>query len=77
MERTNFMQTIITATQSQVPIEAVLTGFDGSRERCIAKALKNSVVAGNSEAEVILQAAGGDYLKAAHIITLSEITETI
>lgn len=73
MERTPFMQTIMTITSSQVPMEAVLNGFDGSWERCIAKALKNSVAAGNSEAEVILQAAGGDSLKAAHLITSSQI----
>lgn len=77
MERTPFMQTLMTSTYPQIPMEAVLNGFDGSWERCIAKALKNSAAVGNSEAEVILEAAGGDYLKAAYLITSSKIPENV
>lgn len=73
MERTPWMQTIMVATQSQVAIEAIFLGFDGAWERCISRALQNAVAAGNSEAEVILQAAGGDYLKAAYLITSSKM----
>lgn len=75
MKRTQFMQTIMTATQAESMTEAVFRGFDGSWERAIASALKRSVVAGNSEAEVILEAANGDYLKAAYLITSSKIPE--
>lgn len=75
MKRTQFMQTIMTATQAESMTEAVLRGFDGSWERAIASALKRSVAAGNSEAEVILEAADGDYLKAAHLITSSKTPE--
>jgi hypothetical protein len=75
MDRTPFMQLMMTLAYSNVAIEAIQTKFDGSLERCIARTLKNSVERGNSEAEVILQAAGGDYLKAAYLITSSKIPD--
>lgn len=77
MQRTKFMQDIMTITYPQTAIEAVIGGLDGSWERCIAKALKIEVRTGNSEAEVILQAADGDYLKAAYLITSSKIHENV
>ncbi len=77
MERTRYMQAIITAAYSQVPMEAILNGFDGSLERCVAKILGHGVLRGNSEAEVLLQSAGGDYLKAAYLITSSKIPENV
>ena len=73
MKRTQFMQSIMTLTYPQTLIEAVTGGFDGSWERCIARALQNEVSNGNSEAEIIVEATGGDYLKAAHLITSSQI----
>jgi hypothetical protein len=75
MERTKFMQSIMNATHAMSMTEAVFRGFDGSWERAIAASLKIEVRTGNSEAEVILQAAGGDYLKAAYLITSSKIPE--
>lgn len=77
MERTPFMQTLMTCTYPQAAVEAVLNGFDGSWERCIARALERHVLAGNSEAEVLLQGAEGDYLKAAHLITSSKIPDHV
>lgn len=77
MEQTKFMQDIMTLTYPQAGIEAIIGGFDGSWERCIAKALKIEVRTGNSEAEVILQAADGDFLKAAYLITSSKIHENV
>jgi hypothetical protein len=76
MERTKFMQSIMTLTYPQTVMEAITGGFDGSWERCIEKALRIEVRTGNSEAEVILQAAGGDYLKAAYLITSSQTNAT-
>lgn len=75
MERTPWMQSLMTAIYPQVAIEAIRNGFDGCAERVVARALQNAVAAGNSEAEVILQSAGGDYLKAAYLITSSKIPE--
>lgn len=75
MKRTKYMQHLMTDTYPQVGPEAVLRGFDGAWERCIAKLLQRGVMAGYSEAEVILQAAGGNYLKAAYLITSSKPTE--
>lgn len=67
----------MTLTYPQTLMEAIIGGFDGSWERCIAKALKIEVRTGNSEAEVILQAADGDYMMAAYLITSSKILENV
>jgi len=71
MERTPFMQLAMTITYPEVALEATATNFDGAWERCIARFLKRKSDQGHSEAEVIVQACGGDYLKAAYIITSS------
>lgn len=73
MKRTTFMQLLLTVTYPNVAIEAIKGGFDGSWERLIAKKLQEKVAAGHSEAEVIVQAAGGDFFKAATLITSSII----
>jgi hypothetical protein len=70
------MQNLMIAAYPQVALEAIQRGFDGSFERCIANVLKHGVLAGHSEAEVILQAASGDYLKAAQLITSSKAHES-
>ena len=75
MERTPYMQSIMTLSQPRTMMEAVFNGFDGSQERAIADSLKRAVANGNSEAEVILEAAEGDYMAAAKLITSSKIPE--
>jgi hypothetical protein len=75
MDRTPFMERTLRIAYDQFAVEAILTKWDGALERCIARCLKNAVSNGNSEAEVILQAAGGDYLKAAYLITSSKIPD--
>lgn len=71
MKRTPWMQEIMTDAYQDTAIEAVMGGFDGSWERAIVKKLQKAVAAGNSQAEVILEAAEGNYLKAAYLITSS------
>lgn len=74
MERTNYMQSLMTATYSQVPIIAIQTGtIEKAWDKAIAELLKKQVAKGHSEAEVILQAAEGDYMKAAKLVLESEI----
>lgn len=67
------MQLLMTVTCPNVAIEAIKGGFDGSWERLIAQKLQEKVAAGHSEAEVIVQSAGGDFFKAATLITSSII----
>lgn len=77
MERTPYMQELMTMAYPSVAIEALTGGFDGSLERCVAQWLRIGAASGHSEAEVLLQAAGGDSLKAAHLITSSKITTDV
>lgn len=75
MKRTPFMIALMERNRGLLALEAIERGWDGAFERLIAKSLKYAVSRGESQAEVILQAAGGDYMKAAHLITSSEISE--
>lgn len=77
MTRTNYMQTIMTATYSSVAIEAIKGGFTGAWERCIEKRLRHDVDNNHSEACEILESVGMDYMKAAHLITSSKIPESV
>lgn len=75
MQRTTFMKSIMLSTYPQVAIIAVKNRtIEGAWEEAIAKQLKEEAKGGHSEAEVILQAAGNDPLKAAYLITNSENT---
>jgi hypothetical protein len=75
MDRTPFMQMIWTESYKDVAVEAIKTRFEGSWERCVARLLKKYVEAGHSEAEVLLQAAEGNHLRAAYLITSSKIPD--
>lgn len=75
VKRTPFMSLIMLTTQPNVFSEALSGGFDGAWERLIAKRLEAHKIAGNSEAEMILEAAEGDSLKAAYMVTSSTIQE--
>ncbi len=77
MDRTNFMQQCLTATYPNVAVEAIKGGFNGAWERLIAAKLKREIQAGQSEAEVIVDSCGGDYMKAAKLIIDSKIPETV
>lgn len=76
MERTNYMQAVMTSTYPNVAIEAIQSGFDGAWERCIARRLQSDVAANHSEASEICESVGNDYRKAAHLITSSKIIDT-
>jgi hypothetical protein len=72
MERTPFMQQLMNITYPEVAIEAIKGGFSGSWERCIARHLK-LIYRHHSEAAEIVDYCEGDYMKAAHLITSSQI----
>ena len=72
MERTTYMQQLMTETYPQVAMEAISGGFDGSWERCIAKQLEADVKVGKSQAIVIMESVENDSLKAAYLITKSQ-----
>lgn len=75
MKRTQFMKSIMLSVYPQVGVVAVQNkGIKGVWEQLIAERLQQEAKAGHSEAEVILQAAGNDPLKAAYLITNSENT---
>lgn len=72
VERTEYMQRLMTSTYSQVAVEAIFGGFEGSWERLIAKRLEADAQRDRSEAVILLEAAGGDPMKAAYIVTGSK-----
>jgi len=75
MERTKYMQSLMTDTYGQVAIEAIKGGFYGAWERAIARRLRRDYSAGHSEAETIVQSVDGDFTKASYLITSSKISE--
>lgn len=77
VERTPFMQSLMTSTYPNLAIEAIIGGFDGSWERLIAQQLRIYAKSNHSEAELILQANGGDVMKAAKMIINSKIPENV
>lgn len=72
MDRTDYMQNLMTTTYPQVAVEAVMGGFDGSWERLIAKRLEWDAQRDRSEAVLLIEAAGGDTLHAAYLVTGSK-----
>lgn len=75
MERTTYMQSVMTATYPQIVIEAINGGFALSWERCIARQLVKDAQADKSEAVLILESCGNDVMKAAKLITGSKPQE--
>lgn len=82
MERTNYMQSLMTSTYPSIPMEAIMGGFDGSWERLIAKRLEKDYRRHHSEAVEIVDScdAPGEksnacFLRAAYLITSSKIPE--
>lgn len=77
MERSKYMSRIMASTYPGVAIEAIRNGFDGAWQRLIVKQLRKDYEAGNSEAECIVQAAGGlsnqKLMQAADLIINSKI----
>lgn len=73
IKRTPFMTFLMEMSHGLLALEAIERGWDGAMERLVAKSLKKAVERGESEAEVLLQATGGNYLKAAYLITSSKI----
>lgn len=76
MERTTYMSNCMTSTYPMVAVEAIQNGWDNSWVRLIADKLKKDIQSGNSEAEVIVDSVGGDYMKAAKLIIDSKIPES-
>lgn len=76
MDRTDYMQNLMTTTYPQVAVEAVMGGFDGSWERLIAKRLEWDAQRDRSEAVLLIEAAGGDTLQAAYLVTGSKPKNT-
>lgn len=75
MERTTYMQTIMTETYADVAIEAIKGGFDGAWERLIGRRLNRDYANGHSEAEMIVESVMGDMVKASNLIINSKIPE--
>jgi hypothetical protein len=77
MTRTKYMQTVMNETYPGIAIEAIKNGFEGAWDRLIAERLLKDYNAGNSEAECIIEAAGGlsmqKRMQAAKLITSSKI----
>jgi hypothetical protein len=80
MERTPYMQSLMTSTYPMVAIEAIQGGFDGSWERLIAKAIEKDYRRNHSEAVEIVDScdvpgekSNGCFLRAAYLITSSKI----
>lgn len=77
MKRTTYMKHLMATTYDQVAIIAIKNRtIEGAWEEAIADLLKREAKSGKSEAEVILQAADNDPLKAAFLITSSEIVNS-
>lgn len=72
MDRTDYMQNLMTTTYPQVAVEAVMGGFKGSWERLIAKRLEWDAQRDRSEAVLLIEAAGGNPLHAAYLVTGSK-----
>lgn len=73
MERTNYMKSLMTTTYPDVAVEAIKGGFKGAWERLIASRLHTDVLKDKSEAVLLVESVGMDYMKAAHLITESKI----
>lgn len=81
MKRTLYMTNLMASTYPMVAIEAVQRGFDGAWERLIAQRIEKDYLQDHSEAREIVDSiySGEDfnlkeaYLKAAYLITSSEI----
>lgn len=69
VKRTEYMQQLMTSTYPMVAVEAIMGGFDGSWERLIAKRIQWDAQRDRSEAVVLLEAAQGDPIAAAYIVT--------
>lgn len=77
MERTQYMQQLMTSTYPGIAIEAITGGFDGAWERLISARLKADTNKGRSQACEICESVNNDYLKAAYLITSSVIPENV
>lgn len=86
MERTKYMQLLMTVTQSETIMEAIRGGFDGSQERAIAEKIRMDHLRNHSEAcELVDFITKGNstmvakdvYLKVAYLITSSKIPENV
>lgn len=83
MNRTPYMENVISLAYPQVAIEAIKGGFDGSFERAMAKVIQADYLSNHSEAREIVDSlyAGHDfnlkeaYLMAAKLITAANLTE--
>lgn len=70
------MKHIMFATYHSLLVIAIIRGkLEGAWEEAIAPLIEGYAQNGHSEAEVIMQAAGGDARKAAYIITGSSIPQ--
>ncbi len=82
MLRTKYMQDLMTATYSQIPIIAILEGFDGAWEKAIARKLELDYVFHKPEAVQLMKdmvnvPCVGNYLDVAYKITKSTPAENI
>jgi len=73
MKRTSYMELLMITTYPMIAIEALKGGFDGAWERLIAQQLEKDCKADESEAIVIAESVGNDFMKAAHLIISSKI----
>jgi hypothetical protein len=65
----------MTETYSDILIETIKNGYDGSWERLIAKRLERDAMNGHSQAELILASNDYDALNGAKQILLSKTPE--
>lgn len=86
MERTKYMQLLMTVTQSETLMEAIRGGFDGSQERAIAEKIRMDYLRDHSEACELMNFVCKDdptlpiceaALKVAYLITSSKIYENV
>lgn len=77
MERTLYMQQLMTQTYHQIAIEAITGGFTGAWERLISKKIEKDANNGHSQDSEICESVGNNYMKAAYLITSSTITEHV
>lgn len=77
MERTEYMQQLMTLTYPQIAVEAIAGGFTGAWERLISKKIETDAKNGHSQANEICESVDNNYIKAAYLITSSIIIGSV
>lgn len=86
MERSSYMQLLLTVTRPEIDLEAIKTRFEGSWERCIARRVLRDYLEKHSEACELMEYAMKEdpslsvqraALAVGHLITSSKIPENV